>query len=225
MGRILAAWLVVGSALAATPGSPREVVESAVTRVMSELQEANLKAHATEQPHGLSLRRRDEITRIATDLFDFEVVARLTLPHDWAVRTTDERAEFVQLFTQLLERTYIRKLESYSGEKIVFLGTTIDGSYATVRSKVISSRRRSETPVDYQLSLKGDHWRVYDVRIDGVSFVSTYRTEFSRVIQRSSYRSLVEMLRQRLSHEGTVRARVIVPRTNRLRGSGFFGPR
>ena len=205
MGRTLAAWLLVGGALAATPGSPREVVESAVTHVMSELQDANLNPHATEQPHRLSLRRRDEITRIAAGLFDFEEVARLTLPRDWAVRTPEERAAFVQLFTQLLQRTYIRKLESYSGEKIVFLGGTVDGSYATVRSKVISRRRRSETPVDYQLSLKDDHWRVYDVRIDGVSFVSTYRTEFSRVIQRSSYESLVEMLRQRLSDDGTRR--------------------
>ena len=206
MGRTLAAWLLVGSALAATaaaPGSPREVVESAVMRVMSELQDANVRA--TEQPHRLAVRRRDEITRIAADLFDFEEVARLTLPRDWAVRTPEERAGFVQLFTQLLQRTYIRKLESYSGEKILFLGATVDGSYATVRSKVISRRRRSETPVDYQLSLKDDHWRVYDVRIDGVSFVSTYRTEFSRVIQRSSYESLVEMLRQRLSDDGTRR--------------------
>ena len=68
-----------------------------------------------------------------------------------------------------------------------------------MRSKVISSRRRSETPVDYQLYLKDDRWRVYDVRIEGVSFVSTYRTEFSRVMQRSSYESLVDMLRQRTS--------------------------
>ena len=97
----------------------------------------------------------------------------------------------------------------------MFLGATVDGSYATVRSKVISRRRRSETPVDYQLSLKDDHWRVYDVRIDGVSFVSTYRTEFSRVIQRSSYESLVEMLRQRLSDDGTVRGASASSRTTR----------
>ena len=105
----------------------------------------------------------------------------------------------MRLFTQLLQRTYIRKLESYSEERIVYLGDTVDGGYATVHSKVISSRRRSETPVDYQLHLKDGHWRVYDVRIDGVSFVSTYRTEFSRVMQRASYESLVDMLRQRIS--------------------------
>jgi phospholipid transport system substrate-binding protein len=199
MGRALAAWLLVGSALAAPSATPREVVESAVTRVVSELHDANLNARATEPTHRLPARRRAEITRVAADLFDYEEVARLTLPRYWAVRTPEERAEFVRLFTQLLQRTYIRKLESYSEERIVYLGDTVDGSHATVRSKVISGRRRSETPVDYQLHLKDGHWCVYDVRIDGVSFVSTYRTEFSRVMQRSSYESLVALLRQRVS--------------------------
>src|SRR3989442_7654599 len=105
MGRALAAWLLVGSALAAPPATPREVVESAVTRVVSELQDANLNARATEQAHRVAVRRRAEITRVAADLFDFEEVARLTLPRYWAVRTPEERAEFVRLFTQLLQRS------------------------------------------------------------------------------------------------------------------------
>src|SRR5467141_2946142 len=101
MGRVLAAWLLVGSALAAPSATPREVVESAVTRVVSELHDANLNARATEPTHRLPARRRAEITRVAADLFDYEEVARLTLPRYWAVRTPEERAEFVRLFTQL----------------------------------------------------------------------------------------------------------------------------
>jgi len=87
-----------------------------------------------------------------------------------------------------------------TGERIVYLGANVDGDYATVRSKVTSSRRHLETPVDYRLYyMKDGHRRVYDVLIDGVSFVSTYRSEFGRVIQRSSYQALVETLRQRVT--------------------------
>jgi len=193
MGRALAAWLMVASAFAAPAATPRDIVESSVTRVVTVLQDA--------QAGRLSVgRQRTEIKRIAADLFDFEEMARLTLPRDWAVRTPEERAEFVRLLTQLLERTYIRKIESYAGERIVYLGANVDGDYATVRSKVTSSRRHLETPVDYRLSYMTDgHWRVYDVLIDGVSFVSTYRSEFGRVIQRSSYQALVETLSQRVT--------------------------
>lgn len=200
MGRTLAAWFMVAGALAAPPATPRDVVESAVTRVVITLQDA--------QAGRLSVgRQRTEIERVAADLFDFEEIARLTLSRHWAVRTPEERAEFVRLLTQLLERTYIRKIESYAGETIVYIGSNVDsdGSYATVRSKVISSRRRSETPVDYRLYYgKDGHWRVYDVLIEGVSFVSTYRSEFSRVIQVSSYQALVETLRQRVTGAAAV---------------------
>ena len=59
------------------------------------------------------------------------------------------------------------------------------------------SRRRTETPLDYRLQLRDGKWRVYDVLIDGVSFVSTYRSEFNRIIQLSSYASLVDKMRKR----------------------------
>lgn len=218
MGKALAAWLMVAGALAA-PTTPRAVVESAVTRVVTALQEANLDSPASEQSGRPYVdRRRAEIKRIAADLFDFDEMARRTLSRNWAARTPEERAEFVRLFTGLLERTYVGKIESYSGENIVYVGEVVDGGYATVRSKVISTRRHSETPLDYRLYLKDSQWRVYDVLIDGVSFVSTYRSEFTRVIQVSSYQTLVDTLRQRVVTPASAeapRAGSASPRTTR----------
>jgi len=216
MGRTLAAWLMVATAMAAPPTTPREVVESAVTRVVTALRDADAASAASGRA---SARRRAEITRVAGELFDFEKMAHLTLPRQWATRTRAEQAEFVRLFTQVLERTYIDKLESYAGEKIVYLaGTVDDGGYATVRSKVVSGRRRAETSVDYRLYVKDGRWRVYDVLIDGLSIVSTYRTEFDRVIQVSSYGALVDTLRRRAAHPvevGATRGGSVSPRTGR----------
>src|SRR2546428_239010 len=139
---------------------------------------------------------RLEIRRIATDLFDFDEVSRRALSRHWAARTSQEQAEFISLFTDLLERSYVGKIESYSGEKIAYTGELVDGDYATVRSRIVS-KRRTETALDYRLHRAGGRWKVYDVMIDGVSFVPTYRSEFNRIIQSSSWDDLMNRLRKK----------------------------
>jgi phospholipid transport system substrate-binding protein len=87
------------------------------------------------------------------------------------------------------------RLESYAGETISYPTEVVDGNYATVRSRIVT--RRSETALDYRLHLDGGRWRVFDISVDGVSFVSTYRSEFNRIIQASSYSSLLDRLRKK----------------------------
>jgi phospholipid transport system substrate-binding protein len=100
------------------------------------------------------------------------------------------------LFTAILERSYIGRIEQFSGERILYVGQTIDGHYATVRSRIVT-RRRAEIAVDYRLMLRDGRWRAHDVLLDGVSFVATFRSEFERIIQQSSYAGLVDKLRKR----------------------------
>jgi len=195
MGKAVAAWLMVASAMAAT-SSPRDVVQTAVTRVVAVLQDDFQGAHL-DRPR--SEMRRAEIRRIASELFDFDEMARRTLTRHWNARTPDERAEFVRLFTDLLEGSYIGRIEQFSGERILYLAERVDGHYATVRSKIVT-RRPSEIAVDYRLQLRDGHWRAYDVLLDGVSFVATFRAEFERIIQQSTYAGLVDKLRKRAVH-------------------------
>ena len=196
MGKALAAWLLVAGAMAAPVVSPRDVVQSAVSRVIIALQRADVDVpDASPNKRLTHEQRRVEIRRVATDLFDFDEISRRALSRYWASRSPEERAEFVRLFTDLLERSYIGRIEAYSGEKIVYVGETVDGQFATVRSKVIT-RRNTETPLDYRLHLKDGRWKVYDILIDHVSFVSTYRSEFARIMQRESYAALLDRLRK-----------------------------
>jgi phospholipid transport system substrate-binding protein len=188
MGKALAAWLMVAGAMAATAPTPRDVVQTAVTRVITILQ--------TDPDRQYVDRQRGQIRRVATELFDFDEMARRTLTRHWSSRSAQEQTEFVQLFTDLLERSYVGRIEQWSGERITYLGETVDGQYATVRSKIVT-RRRAEVGLDYRLLLRDGRWRVYDVLVDGVSFVSTYRSEFDRIIQQSSYAGLVDKLRKR----------------------------
>ena len=196
MGKAFMAWLLVASAVAAPTTGPREIVQAAVSRVVLAIQRTDRESSDRAQPSRLAMEQRHlEVRRVATDLFDFDEISRRALSRHWTARSPEEQAEFVRLFTDLLERTYLGRIESYSDETIVYMGETVDGPFATVRSKVVT-RRRGETPLDYRLHLHDGRWKVYDVLIDHVSFVSTYRSEFSRILQKEPYAALVERLRK-----------------------------
>jgi phospholipid transport system substrate-binding protein len=186
MGKSLVAWLMVAGAMAASAG-PRDVVQTAVSRVVA----------AMQQDPGRE-RARAEIRKAAASLFDFQEMARRTLTRHWTGRAPEEQAEFVRLFTDLLEGSYIARIESWSGEKIVYTSEAVDGRFASVRSKIIT--RRAEVAIEYRLLERDGRWRVYDVLMDGVSFVATYRSEFERIIQQSSWAGLMDRLRKRAIH-------------------------
>lgn len=188
MGKALAAWLMVaGAAVAAPVMGPRETVESALVRVTNVIQgEVDAKAVPDAKA---------EVRRIARELFDFDEIARRALSRHWAMRTPDEQAEFIALCSEMLEHSYVNRIEAFAGAKITFVGEALDGSFATVRSKVVT--QRSETALDYRMHVRDGRWRIYDLLIDGVSFVSTYRSQFDRVIQAESYGALVDRLRKK----------------------------
>ena len=181
MGKALAAWIMMAGAVAAPAMGPRETVETAVVRVINLTQDIEPAAKPESAVPRQSTDKHTEIRKIARELFDFEEVTRRTLSRHWAARTPEERAEFVALFTEMLERAYINRVEAYAGENITYLGEAIDANYATVRSKILTDRR-SEITLDYRLHLRDGRWRVYDLQIDGVSFISTYRSQFDRII-------------------------------------------
>ena len=132
--------------------------------------------------------------KIADELFDCGEIARRALGRYWQPLTEPQRSEFVGLFADLLERSYISKIDLYGGEKIVYSGERVDGDLATVSTKIIT-KNGTEVPVDYRLSRRGDRWMVYDINIEGVSLVSNYRTQFNKIIQTNGYNSLVERMK------------------------------
>jgi phospholipid transport system substrate-binding protein len=200
MTRALAAWLLVAAATAGTATTPSEVVQAAVSRALSIVQDADLARPA------LAERRRAELRRAADDLFDFQEMARRSLARHWADRTPQEREEFVRLFTDLLERSYMSKVENWAGERVVFTGELIDGDYAAVRSKIVTTRKQ-ELPVEYRLYRTGSRWQAYDVLFEGVSFVATYRTQFNRIIQQTSFAHLMDKMKQKEIEVVTVERR------------------
>ena len=168
---------------------PLDLVKSSVSRVLAAVQSPT--AVGSE-----STSRRTEIRREADGLFDFNEMARLALSRHWSTQSPKDQEEFVRLFTALLERCYLSTIENYAGERITFLGESINGSYAQVRSR-ITTDRRVEISIDYRLIDRGDRWQVYDVVLDNVSLVSNYRSQFNSIIRTSSFGELLTRLRNK----------------------------
>jgi phospholipid transport system substrate-binding protein len=140
--------------------------------------------------------RRAAIRKIAHEAFDVNETARRVLARHWQARTPAERDEFTQLFADLLERTYIARLDEYGGERIRYVGESIDGELATVRARIVT-RAGVEVPVESRMVRRGERWLIYDVLIENVSLVANYRSQFDRIVRSSSYEELVRRLKQK----------------------------
>ena len=169
-------------------GPPTDQVRGSIDRVLQILTDPELKKEAKTSD------RRIAIRNVASEIFDFSEISQRSLARHWAARTPAERQEFVRLFGELLEYSYITKIEAYSGEKIQYTGEVPDGDQAVVKTRIVT-KQGLEIPVDYRMFVKDNRWRAYDVNIEGVSLVSNYRTQFNTVIQRSGYPDLVAKLK------------------------------
>jgi phospholipid transport system substrate-binding protein len=181
--------LNLGPALpSAHAGEPADRLKLQIDRVLKTIDDPELRKE------GKARDRRQAVRKIAEEIFDFGETAKRSLGRHWQPRTPAEREEFIGLFADLLERSYISKIELFNGEKVLFLGDQIDGDQATVRTKILT-KQGNEIPVEYRMHRKGDRWLVYDVVIEGVSLVANYRTQFNKIIQTSSYPELVKRMK------------------------------
>jgi len=175
-------------------GEPADLIKQTVSDVIEILKNEELG-----KPEKM-LERRDELRRVIAERFDFEEMVKRSLALHWKKRTPEERQEFIALFSDLLERSYVNKLESYTYEQILYTGEEIEGKYAAVKTKIIT-KRNVEIPIEYRLLKKNDQWSVYDVVIEGVSLINNYRTQFNRIIRKDSYEDLIKRMKHKQEEE------------------------
>ena len=185
---LLALGLAVITAVPAAAGVPTDQLRGAVDRVLKTLDDPSLKGE------GKVADRRVAVRKIANEIFDFGEIAKRSMARHWQPLTDPQRTEFVGLFADLLERSYISKIELYGGEKIQFVGEAIEGEGAVVRTKLVT-KQGTEIPIDYRMLRRGEQWLVYDVVIEGVSLISNYRTQFNKIITTSSFQELMKKMK------------------------------
>jgi phospholipid transport system substrate-binding protein len=183
MGAVLAA------VAAAASKSATESVRGTIDEVVRILKDQEMKKPDKQE------ERRRILEKVIADRFSWDEMAKRTLGTQWAKLDEKQREEFTDLFRTLLTNTYLGRIESYSGEKVLYLNERLQDGFAEVRTKVASAK--TEYPMDYRLINKSGDWHVYDIVLDGVSLVNNYRGQFAKIIRTSSYEDLVEKLRNK----------------------------
>jgi phospholipid transport system substrate-binding protein len=174
----------------ALAGEPLEIVKSAGERVIAVLKDPKLKAPDKKK------ERVERLKEIINPIFDYDEMARRTLGAHWRRRTPAEQQEFLKLFRAFLETVYSEKVDLYEGERAVFGRETIDQGYAEVESKVTNGKGE-ESPVIYRLKRTDGKWKVYDAVVENISIVNNYRSQFDRVLNKSSFEELKKLLREK----------------------------
>lgn len=177
--------------VAAWAGAPTEQLRPALEELIQVLEDQALK------PDSRAKEREARARAAVIDLIDFPEMARRTLGPHWRSLGESERDEFVRLFRALLEHTYLPKIALYRGERVRFVGESVDGDLAAVQAVVVT-RDRKEVPVLYRLRQRDQRWLVYDIAVEGISLVNNYRSQFTQIMQRGSYQELAKRIRQRL---------------------------
>jgi phospholipid transport system substrate-binding protein len=168
-----------------TTQSALNVVRSSVARVSGAAGSGGSRRSESE---------RVETRHVAATLFDAEAMARRMLARHWNDGSAPQQAEFIRLLAELLERALGDVIVSEPGAVTIFDAESIDGSYAQVRSRVVSDRG-PDISIEYRLSKSGERWVVYDVLREGASLVLDYRGQFSSILRTSSFAELLERLR------------------------------
>lgn len=193
MGRLIGAAIValvlaVAGPAPASAATPTETLKAYSENVLKILDDPALKERKQD--------RRAAVRKVAEEIFDLSETAKRALGPHWQARTPAEREEFIGLFADILETTYISRIDEYGGERVRYVSEKIDGENAVVQTRVIT-RKGQEVPVDARMLRRNGKWYIYDVILEGVSLISNYRTQFDRIIRTASYAELVKRLKDR----------------------------
>jgi phospholipid transport system substrate-binding protein len=167
---VVLAGITLASSLPAWAGAPTDELRRHTDRVVEILKSPRLGP----------AERRAAVRDLALDVFDVAETARRALGPHWQRRTPAEREEFVGLFRDLLEQSYVSRIDEYGGERVEYV-----------------AKAGTAVPVESRLARKAGRWLIYDILIENVSLVGNYRAQFDRVIRTSSYEELVKRLKER----------------------------
>ena len=147
-------------------------------------------------------KRKQVVAKIRQD-FDFEAMSRFILAPNWQAATDAQRKKFVDLYTRILEDTYIERIEAYTNEKVKFLNEKTREDKAMVDTIIVGTS--TQIPVDYKLWLDKDKWRVYDVSIEGVSLVRNFQETYKQVIRKDGIDGLLVKMEEKLKEMGAAK--------------------
>ncbi|HEX9652236.1 MAG TPA: ABC transporter substrate-binding protein [bacterium] len=145
----------------------------------------------------VSPESKEKLKEVINEFMDFNELSRLALGKHWDQLTEREKQDFVNVFSQLIKNSSVKKLEIYKADRLVYREPEITGDKAKVTT--IAYKDRKHVEIVYKMHLVAGKWLVYDMEIDGVSTALNYRDSFYKEIAKTSYQDMYNKLVKRLS--------------------------
>jgi len=145
----------------------------------------------------------DEIFKLVNDVIlphlDFKAMSKLALGKYWRKAHKGQKYRFLEAFKTMLIRTYSKSLTEYAGQEVKYAPyrSPAEGKRTTTVKTIIDQGSGPDIPIIYSLRLKNAIWKVYDIKIDGVSLVTNYRNTFASDIRRVGIDGLIKELEKK----------------------------
>ena len=183
--------IVMTAPCSALAQAAKDTVQTEVNKIVATIKASGFK----EQPREKQI---SDIRHIINAIFDYSELSRRTLGKGWKKFSADQQAEFIALFSELLENTYADRILAYTDEKIDFGDElALKKNRVEVKSAIITQDNKS-VPLNYRMIQKNGNWRVYDVVIEGISLVQNYRSQFREILAQKSPQDLIETLKEKV---------------------------
>lgn len=141
--------------------------------------------------------RRQKIRDLVQGRFAFDSMAQRTLGTNWKTASDQEKDRFVALFSDLLEATYLHRIEAYTNEKVSYGNVRLKSDKAMVETEIVTSS--VAIPIHYKLLQEGNEWMVYDVVIEGVSLIRNFRNSYDDILNREGFPGLFSRMEQKIA--------------------------
>lgn len=131
------------------------------------------------------------------EMLDYDALARASLGSEWAARSDAEKAEFTGLLTKLVQQAYKKNLTKILNYDVEYVGEESKGDVTKVKTKAKSKSDAREEPIEIVFSIKGN--KVVDIETEGVSLVSSYRSQFTKIIKKDGFPALIQKMKDKLA--------------------------
>lgn len=179
-------FMMMLASMAFAADNATESVRMSVDTIIGILKDAGLDKPA----------KRDKIRVVIAERFDFRAMSQRTLATNWKKASKEEQQHFIGLFAELIQNTYIGRVEAYTNETVKYSAEKITDDRAVVDTLILTSS--AEIPVSYKLYLKDGRWLVYDVNIEGVSLISNYRTSYQEIVMKEGFSGLLAKMEEKV---------------------------
>lgn len=179
---------------AAFAGEPMQAMETYVNKVLEVLRDPQYTGEKGKT------KQREVLRTLGEKIFDFELLSRFTLGRNWNSLNEAQQRRFVDLYSRLLEKTYMDRIQDYKNEKVRFVDENHFGRKAEVQTEVLASDKI--IPIDYRMveDSSGD-WRIYDVLVEGVSLAKNYRAQFTDILSDRSVEEMLTILKDKVARQ------------------------